>query len=160
MLHEYEKTQNFNLFTKTLHATRYRNLETLVKRIANKKKKIKIVDVGCGPAKAYDVIKKLNVEFNYLGIELLEDFVSIAYERYSMFDNFEIVCDSVENTFHAFSDSDLIIGLETFEHIPEGLVVRTIEAIGKSNFRYLYITVPNEVGPAIFVKNLGSSIMG
>ena len=140
-MHEYEKTQNFNLITKILHSTRYSNLEKLVTYAAKKEKKLKIVDVGCGPAKAYEVIKNLGVDFTYFGIELREDFTAIAKERYKKFDNFEIVCDSVENVFHSFGDSDLIIGLESFEHIPEALVVRTIEAIGLSNFKYLYVRV-------------------
>ena len=42
----------------------------------------------------------------------------------------------------------------------EWLVVRTIESISKSSFMYLYITVPNEVGPALFIKNIGSALMG
>ena len=159
-MHAYEKTQNFNLITKILHSTRYRNLEKLVTYAAEKEKKLKIVDIGCGPAKAYEVIKNLDVDFTYFGIDLQEDIIELAKERYKMFDNFEVVCDSIENVFHAFDDADLIIGLESFEHIPEALVVRTIEAIGKSNFKYLYITVPNEVGPAIFIKNVGSFFMG
>lgn len=95
-----------------------------------------------------------------MGIELKEDFAELARTKYGQFENFEIICDSVENNFHAFDAADIIIGLESFEHIPEPLVVRTIEAIGQSNFKSLYITVPNEVGPAIFIKNVGSFLMG
>ena len=157
---DYEKTQNFNLITKFLHSTRYRNLKKVIECAAKKNKKLTIVDIGCGPAKAYKVITNLDVDFTYLGIELREDFTALAKERYDTFDNFDIVCDSVENVFHVFNDADIIIGLESFEHIPESLVVRTIEAIGKSNFKHLYITVPNEVGPAILIKNVGSFLMG
>lgn len=160
MILEYEKTQNFNLITKLLHSTRYRNLEKLIKSYSQNNKKLRIVDVGCGPAKSYDVIRRLDVDFHYLGIEIREDFSEIARSRYGQFENFEIICDSIENAFHAFESADVIIGLETFEHIPEPLVVRTLEAIGKSNFRYLYLTVPNEIGPAIFIKNVGSFLMG
>jgi SAM-dependent methyltransferase len=160
MIHEYEKTQNFNLVTKILHSTRYRNLERLIKLHSHSNKQLMIVDVGCGPAKSYEVIKRLGVNFHYLGIELRKDFTEIAKARYGQFENFEIICDSIENAFHTFDTADFIIGLETFEHIPEPLVVRTIEAIGKSSFKRLYITVPNEVGPAIFIKNVGSFMMG
>ncbi len=160
MKHEYEKTQDLNLITRTLHSIRYKNLEKLVKYTAQKNKTLKVVDVGCGPAKSYKIIKNLGVSFQYLGIDNWKPFVEIAQERYGEFENFEIVCDSIENVFHAFEDADLIIGLESFEHIPEPLVVRTIEAIGKSKFKHLYLTVPNEIGPAIFIKNLGSFFMG
>ncbi len=160
MTNKYEKTQNFNWITRLLHSTRYRNLKKLIISSTYKNNKLRVVDVGCGPAKSYEVIKSLDINFHYLGIEIRKDFFEIAKKRYSKFDNFEIVCDSVENLFNTFDSADIIIGLEAFEHIPEPIVVRTVEAIGKSNFKYLYLTVPNEIGPAIFIKNLGSFLMG
>ena len=160
MIHEYEKTQNYNVITKILHSTRYRNLERLVKQYSQSNKRLSIVDIGCGPAKTYDMLKRLSVNFQYTGIEIRQDFSELARTRYDQFDNFEIICDSIENAFHVFDNADIIIGLESFEHIPEPIVVRTVEAIGKSDFKLLYITVPNEVGPAIFIKNVGSFLMG
>ena len=123
-------------------------------------KKIKIVDIGCGPAKSYSYLSGLGLDFSYLGIELREDFASLALERYGDRSNFSIVCDSIENHYNLLDDADIIIGLESFEHIPESLVVRVVEAIAKSKFKYLYLTVPNEIGPAILIKNLGSFLMG
>lgn len=160
MKHSYEKIQAFNFITRILHSTRYRNLRNLVNEITVNHKKLKVVDIGCGPAKAYEVIKNLGQDFDYFGIELREDFADIAHSRYGENENFEIVCDSVENCYHAFDNADLIIGLESFEHIPENLVVRVVEAIAQSNFKYLYVSVPNEIGPAIFIKNVGSFLMG
>lgn len=159
-MHHYERTQNFNIITKFLHSTRYRNLKKIIKSGATQRGVLNIVDVGCGPAKSYEVIKGLDIDFQYLGIEVERDFCSIATERYGHFDNFKIACDSIENVFEAFETADIIIGLESFEHIPESLVVRTVEAIGRSDFLYLYVTVPNEVGPAILIKNVGSFLMG
>jgi len=159
-MYDYEDRQDFNLITRVLHTTRYRNLKKLITQITKTNKKIKIVDIGCGPAKTFNVCKELDIDFNYFGIEPSEDLVEIAQSRYSKYDNFSIICDSVENTYETFNDADLILGLESFEHIPEPLVVRVIENIAKSNFKYFYITVPNEIGPAIFIKNLGSFLMG
>ena len=160
MKHNYENTQDFNFITRTLHATRYKKLVALIKKISPSHKTLRVVDVGCGPAKAYEVISGLGIEFTYFGVELRKDFSDIAKARYGENRNFKVVCDSIENVYEVFDSADLIIGLETFEHIPDSLVVKTIEAISKSNFSYLYITVPNEVGPAILVKNLGSFLMG
>ena len=50
--------------------------------------------------------------------------------------------------------------MESFEHIREATVIRIIENITKRNFKYMYITVPNEIGPAILIKNVGSFLMG
>ena len=159
--HNYDKLQNFNFITRLLHRTRFRNLEKLIIRASIEKKgKLNIVDVGCGHAAAYKNIKQQGIDFDYVGVELRRDFFDIANDRFSQFENFNIICDSIENQFEKFIDADVIIGLESFEHIPSWLVVRTIEAISKSSFMYLYLTVPNEVGPAILVKNVGSAIMG
>jgi SAM-dependent methyltransferase len=159
--HKYEKTQEFNLITRILHRTRYAILEKLVLRIHKEcSGTLKVVDVGCGPAHSYQVLTKLGVDFNFTGIELREDFCELAKSRYGVRDNFTIICDSIENQFDKFEGADLIIGLESFEHIPEWLVVRTVEALKKTSFKYLYITVPNEVGPAILIKNVGSFLMG
>jgi SAM-dependent methyltransferase len=157
----YDEMQNFNFITRFLHRTRFRNLEKLIFRASIEKKgKLKIVDVGCGHAKAYKIIKQQGIDFDYVGVELRKKFYDVANDRFSQFENFNIICDSIENQFKKFTDADVIIGLESFEHIPEPLVVRTIEAISKVSFMYLYITVPNEVGPAILVKNIGSALMG
>ena len=157
----YDKIQNFNFITKFLHQTRFRNLEKLITQASIEKNgKLKIVDVGCGPASAYKNIKQKGIAFDYIGVELRKDFCDIANDSFSQYENFKIICDSIENHFDKFADADVIIGLESFEHIPEPLVVRTIEAISKVSFMYLYITVPNEVGPAIFVKNIGSALIG
>jgi len=151
----YDEMQNFNFIT------RFRNLEKLIIRASLEKKgKLKILDVGCGHAKAYKIIKEQGIDFDYFGVELRKKFYDVAIDRFSQYENFNIICDSIENQFEKFIDADVIIGLESFEHIPESLVVRTIEAISKSSFMYLYITVPNEIGPAIFVKNVGSALMG
>jgi len=160
MRQDFERTESFNFITKILHSSRYRNLRNLIRKISEPRKVLKVVDIGCGPAKAYEILSQLNIEFRYFGIELREDLAKIAEHRYGSNGNFQIVCDSVENVYEAFSDTDLIIGLESFEHIPESIVVRVIEAISKSNFKYLYVTVPNEIGPAILIKNVGSLLMG
>ena len=160
MMSEYEDFQKFNFITRALHSIRYKNLKIIVRRISKEKRKLNIVDIGCGPAKVYKVLSQMNINFNYLGIEIRTDFVKLAEDRYSHNGNFNIINNSVENVHNSFDDADLIIGLETFEHIPETIVVRTIEAITQSNCKYFYITVPNEIGPAIFLKNVGSYLMG
>lgn len=156
----YESKQNFNFITRFLHSTRYKNLKKLIISAAKQKEFLKVIDIGCGPGKAYEVIQNMGLNFNYLGIDPNENFCEVALNRYGQFPNFSIICDTIENQFDELNDADVIIGLETFEHIPEAIVVRTLEQISKTNFIYFYITVPNEIGPALLIKNLGSAIMG
>ena len=157
---EYEKEQNLNFVTRLLHSTRYKNLKEILQKLSKETPRIKIVDVGCGDCTSYKVISELGLDFEFFGVELAEGFVEIAEKRYGKNPNFSIVCDSIENRFEAFDNADIVIGLETFEHIPDPIVVRILEAIGKSNCKYLYITVPNEIGPILLIKNVGSFLMG
>ncbi len=157
---DYEERQNFNFITQILHTNRYRHLKKIIEKISKSKKRIKVIDIGCGSAKTFSFIKQMGVDFVYLGIEPSEDLVDIANNRYSQFDNFSIICDSVENTYASFENVDLILAMESFEHIREATVIRIIENITKRKFKYMYITVPNEIGPAILIKNVGSYLMG
>jgi hypothetical protein len=52
------------------------------------------------------------------------------------------------------------MSLETLEHIPEHIVVRLIEHIAAANPKYFVCSVPNEVGPIVWIKNVGSLLMG
>lgn len=157
----YEEIQDFNFVTRFLHKTRYKNLINLVNKIESKSDKaIRILDIGCGSCKAYNVINKNIKDFDYTGIEISEEYCHVAEARYSKHTNFHLINSPINECLDIIRDYDLIIGLESFEHIPEGQVVRVIESIAKSNFKYLYITVPNEVGPALLIKNTGSFLMG
>ncbi|MDJ0825505.1 MAG: class I SAM-dependent methyltransferase [Rhodobacter sp.] len=122
--------------------------------------RLRVFDIGCGTCKAFDVLGQLRDDIDYVGVDRNQEYCTLAQERYGGRGNFEVHCASVADTLNLIDRFDLIIGLETFEHIPEPTVVRVIEAIGRSDFGRLYVTVPNEVGPAVAIKNLGSMLMG
>lgn len=160
MKNEYEATQDFNVITKFLHSTRYSNLIEVAGRVSRLRGALNVLDIGCGTCRAYEALDQSGLEFRYRGIEIREDFAELVRARHESRENFTISVGTVSNFLHSFDGYDLIIGLESFEHIPEPLVVRVIEAIAKSDVPYIYITVPNEVGPALLVKNFGSMLMG
>ncbi|WP_434617647.1 class I SAM-dependent methyltransferase [Tabrizicola sp. M-4] len=155
----YERTLGFNSITRFLHTTRYKNLRTVC-QLPELRGPIKVVDIGCGTAKSFEVISEVRSDFDYVGIEPLEEFCRVVSERHGHKANFKIVQGFVQDHWDILQDADLIIGLESFEHIPEPIVVRLCERIAACNFKVLYVTVPNEVGPAILVKNVGSWLMG
>lgn len=158
--HEYERIQDFNVVTRMLHKVRYKNLEKVFSEIRQESNStIHVLDIGCGACKAYEYLSP-NFSINYTGIELNKDLAEIARSRYDSNKNFSIICNDVQDSFSIFKNFNVIIGLESFEHIPHSVVVRVVEAIGKSNFEYLYISVPNEIGPALAIKNIGSFLMG
>ena len=160
-LHEYEENQRFNGLTRLLHATRYRNLSKIAQDLSPAYgDRLRVLDIGCGPGKAYHVLSDLLGGIDYVGVDRNPSFVALAQERYGAAEGFEIHYASIAQKLDLIDRFDLIIGLETFEHIPEHVVVRVIEAIGRAEFGKLYITVPNEIGPAIAIKNTGSALMG
>ena len=57
-------------------------LEKLIISASDEKNgKLKVVDIGCGHASAYESIRKLGVNFDYTGIELRKDFSGMAIEK-------------------------------------------------------------------------------
>ena len=157
----YEKNQNFNPIVRWLHGIRYKYLiEPFNKENSeNPNKQIIVVDIGCAHAKTFNL---LNQRYNikYVGIELKRSFSEEAKSRYKNHSNFRIINDSIENHFAELQNVDFILALETLEHIPEHIVVRLVEHIAIANPKYFVCSVPNEVGPIVWIKNVGSLLMG
>jgi len=158
---EYEKNQRFNFIVSWLHSLRYKNIialfEDLRQKIGNRP--IHVLDIGCAHAKLFSV---LNEKFNiyYTGVEISEDFIKVANSRYGHLSNFTIIHDCVKNVLVNLQPVDIIVALETLEHIPEHDVVRIIESIAKIKPKLFICSVPVEIGPAIWLKNIGSTAVG
>ncbi len=56
--------------------------------------------------------------------------------------------------------ADIIVALETLEHIPEPTVVRLIELVAAAHPQLFVSSVPVEIGPAVWLKNVGSLLTG
>jgi hypothetical protein len=158
---EYERNQRFNFLVSWLHSLRYRNILALFKAFARETgdKPINVVDIGCAHAKLFSV---LNEQFaiDYIGIEIRLDFVETARSRYAHMPNFRVIHDSAANALANLKPVDIVVGLETFEHIPEHDVVRIVEAVAAAKPKLFVCSVPVEIGPAIWLKNVGSLVTG
>ena len=158
--HRYEKNQNFNAITRFLHGRRFRYLERIVRDLSPRYgPKLRVLDIGCGPCQSFALLNGWRDDIDYTGVELRRDFVDLATRRYGAEPNFRVHCASIADKLDLVDKVDLILALETFEHVPEPIVVRAAEAIGRSQFQKLFVTVPNEVGPALAIKNVGSFLM-
>ena len=159
--HNYEERQSFNALVRFLHSVRFKTLEGVARDLKPVYgTRLRVLDIGCGPASAYPVLKRLRQDIDYIGVELREDFCALALERYSGENGFEIHQAGICERLDLIERCDLILGLESFEHILEPEVEKVIEAIGRTEFQKLLITVPNELGPAIVMNNAGSLLMG
>ena len=151
----YQQKLNRNVITRFLHSRRYKSLHQFVAKKYDSQP-VRILDIGCGPGGAF---AQLNEPFNidYTGIDIRKDFIAAAKERHA--DGKFSVADVTEPDFD-LSGYDLIIALETFEHIPEGKLVRVIERIAEARPDYLICSVPIEIGPSVAIKNFGARAMG
>lgn len=157
----YEKNQSFNPLVSLLHATRYKHLIKLFTDLTSKNPSriFNVVDIGCAHAKAFDILHD-RFQINYTGIDIDTELLEVAKERYSNFDNFKVINDSITNHYHELQNADVILALESLEHIPENIVVRLVEQIARAQPTAFMCSVPNEVGPVLFLKNIGSLLMG
>lgn len=157
----YEHNQGFNKLVSWLHSYRYKNISRVFDKLSesNNGTPITVIDIGCGDAKLYSL---LNERFNidYIGIEPNAVFVQVAEKRYQSQSNFRIIHDAVENQLDIIAGANIVVALETFEHILEHIVVRIIEQVAKKQPKLFVCSVPVEVGPAIWIKNLGSLAIG
>ena len=159
--HDYEERQSFNALVRFLHSVRFKTLEGAARGLKPAYgARLRVLDIGCGPASAYPVLTKLRQDIEYVGVELREDFCALARERYGGEEGFAICQAGIGEQLDLIERCDLILGLESFEHILEPEVEQVVETIGRAEFQKLLITVPNELGPAIVLKNVGSLLMG
>jgi hypothetical protein len=68
--------------------------------------------------------------------------------------------DSAASALAHLECADIVVALETFEHIPEHDVVRIVEAVAAAMPKLFVCSVPVEIGPAIWLKNVGSLVTG
>ncbi len=156
---EYERNQSFNRITHWLHSRRYKNILDVFSRFQSHLRPIRVVEIGCAHAKLFSILDE-RFRIDYVGIEPNSDFVEMARERYGHKENFSIIHDSAMTVPNEVLQADVIVALETLEHIPEGDVVRLVEKIALARPVQFVCSVPVEIGPAIWVKNIGSLLMG
>lgn len=157
----YEARLNHSRLTRFLHGVRYKNLLGVVAALSDLRggKPIRILDIGCGSAPAFGLLDPL-FAIDYVGVEMRQKHCAVARQRFGNRPNFRAVRNIIGNCLPLIDDCDLVIALETLEHIPEDEVAVLIEHIGRAEIDGFYCTVPNEVGPAIAIKNLGSALIG
>ena len=160
---DYEKAQSFNALMAWVHSRRYQGIRRVFAGLARDipDRPLRVLEVGCAHAKLFG---ELNPSFklDYTGIELREDFVAVARERYAGHANCRIVQGSASEPgmLSQGGPPDIVVALETLEHIPEHDAVRVVEGIAALRPRIFVCSVPVEIGPAIWMKNVASLFMG
>lgn len=157
----YEKRLDHSPVTRFLHSVRYRNLVRVVGDLARQRggAPIRILDVGSGAGRAFAVLDPL-FAIDYTGVEMRGRMCMVAGERFGDRPNFAIHRGLIEDRLDLIDAADLVIALETFEHMGETSVAQLLGRAAGAGIDTLYCTVPNEIGPAVAIKNIGSAAIG
>lgn len=151
-----ENFTNHNFITKFLHNNKYILLKKLINQ--NFQNEFTVLDIGSGLSEFYRKFNHL-YKFDYLGIEKNKKFFDICNEKLSSNKNYQIICTDVEEIINELNGRDLILCLDILEHVNFELREKIIKKISELNFKKFFINVPNEFGPAIFIKNFGSKLI-
>jgi SAM-dependent methyltransferase len=158
----YEKHQDFNKITRFLHRFRNRHVVGLSRSLyAEVNRPIRVMDLGCSTGRTYDALNAA-CPISYVGIDLNARSVAVAHARHANASNAVFSVMDATNLANFKRDSfDIVIALETLEHIPERDVVRIVENVcGIVRPRLFVVSVPVEIGAALWIKTIGSKLMG
>jgi 2-polyprenyl-3-methyl-5-hydroxy-6-metoxy-1,4-benzoquinol methylase len=155
----YERNQSFNRLVAWLHSRRYRHVTDAVAPVAAIGRPLQVLDIGCGLGKLYDVLGR-SFPIEYTGVDPQSRYLNEANERYGKSPNFRSFCVSAADPVIFDRQYDVVIALETMEHIEGPTVVRIIEKLAEANPRRFICSVPIEIGPSVLMKNVGSMLMG
>lgn len=157
---EYEKNLDFNYITKYLHSARYISVINITRRLHNQlERPVRIIDIGCNSGRTYGILRSI-APIQYTGVDISQEEIDVANKRYASEATF-LCRDATDPANFTTEGADLVLALDTLEHIREGAVVRIVENVCKIiRPKIFLVTVPVEIGPAIWIKTVGSKIMG
>jgi len=158
----YEINQSFNAITRYLHSLRYRNLLGVFRRFHRtvSRKPIRVLDIGAGTAKSFALLDD-RFEIEYCGIDRHEQLTACARQRYGDRPNFRMITASALEVDLAgqAKQPDVVLALETLEHVFADEVPELVARIAGLTPRLFVCSVPVEVGPIVWIKNVGSALM-
>lgn len=159
----YERKQNFNPLVRWLHSFRYKVILEVFADLERELdgRAIRVLEIGSAEGKLFDLVNQ-RFRIDYTGIEVRYGLAEVSRKRYGDLANFRVIVGSAADpkVFVDVGRPDIVVALETLEHIPEHHVVRIVEGIAALQPRILACSVPVEVGPAIWAKNVGSWLVG
>lgn len=161
---EYQDSLNHNFITRWVHSLRYQKVINIaIKNIPRSSSNIplKILDIGAADCKLFEVLNnKFNID--YTAIEPAEHFNKYAIEKYGNNSNFRTLQKNAADR-EAYklitNEPDIVVCLETFEHMDLFTRWKTIELIRQINPFLFVCSVPIEIGLSVGIKNLASFIL-
>jgi len=160
---KYDKNQDFNRITRFLHSFRHDAVGEYIAELAREipDRPVRVLDVGCATGKTYEKLEAARYRIDYTGFDYKEEFIAAANMRHGSKPNATFLqANAADPSMYTPGSADLVISLETMEHMPERDVVRAVENICHIVKPRLFIaSVPVEIGPSLWVKLLGAKAM-
>lgn len=161
MQNAYEQALNHNKFLSWVHSLRYKKILQVFAKLATEitDRPIRVLEIGAAHAPLFAALnQRFNIEYG--AIESYPPFVEEARAKYGHLPNFSIVLSSaVAASAYQFAKPDIVVSLETLEHIPANEVEIILEHIAKLSPPLFVCSVPVEVGPAVWFKNMTSWLL-
>ena len=142
------------------HTQRFKWLSENIASMFAERPSISVLEVGCYDGKTLDFVPV--AVHRYVGFDAgWEDGLDLALRRFANRDNWKfhrsVEPSDIANTPGRF---DLIICMETFEHISPSKVGSYISAFATKLDGFLLVTVPNERGLPLLFKTVGAKLLG
>jgi 2-polyprenyl-3-methyl-5-hydroxy-6-metoxy-1,4-benzoquinol methylase len=142
------------------HTERFKWLNKTSASMFSERSSISVLEVGCYDGKTLDFVPV--AVHRYVGFDAgWEDGLDLALQRFANRDNYKfhqsVEPSDIANTPGRF---DLIICMETFEHISPSKVGSYISAFAAKLDGFLVVTVPNEQGLPLLFKTVGAKLLG
>jgi len=155
-----ETKRNFDEIAEHFSMTRQWPWEVMKSFLVYVKEGDKVLDIGCGNGRLYELLKEKNVE--YVGVDNSEKLIEIAKNKFSIF-NFQfskpqfIVADALDLPFFKDEEFNAVFMLAVLPHIPSKelqlKVLKNAYRVLKKNGS-LFLTCWNLFQPKLFFANL------
>lgn len=159
----YDERQNFNGVTRFLHSFRHNLASDFVGEVAKgvPGRPVRVFEIGCATGRTFGEISRSHA-IEYTGVDANQKFIDAAKVRHAAARNASFLrANAADPALYAGVSADIVFALETLEHIPERDVVRIVENVCRIvRPRLFIVSVPIEIGPVVWIKNIGSRLMG
>ncbi|HOD18326.1 MAG TPA: class I SAM-dependent methyltransferase [Candidatus Cloacimonadota bacterium] len=158
---QHEMNEQLNPINAWLHGRRFKYVRNWL-NLHYGHKQIKILEIGVGYGRLVEELTPY-LYIDYTGVELIEELYQEAKRRLSNIPNCHLLNGSIldEEIIRQLNNNyDVIIALETCEHIPAQEVPKLLGILRyRLHCKYFISSVPIEIGPIILLKNFGSYLL-
>lgn len=162
-MNAYEKTLAHNAATRWLHSFRFVHAKQVAKDLHMRfpDRPLRVLELGCAHGKLADALAEV-VPVEYVGVDTQSDFIEEAKRRTRVADARFVHADFTQPFALEKLDfqPDIVFALETLEHNSERATPYVFYQIKQLRPHMFVCSVPVEVGPSVWLKNVGSLLCG